>query len=113
MAEADLARLDPAVNGAVPFVRCTTFGQPEDSRTLVVFDGKQLSRLGIADLSTVDAFDHVATRSIECLQRITALLEDQQLDPLRSWSTSEPMPSVQSRTGLVRKSRNSGTSPPP
>ncbi len=36
-----------------------------------------LSRLGIADLSTVDAFDHVATRIIECLQQITALLEDQ------------------------------------
>jgi len=36
-----------------------------------------LSRLGIADLSTVDAFDHVATRIIECLQQITALLGDQ------------------------------------
>lgn len=44
VAEADLARLDPAINGVVPFVRCTTLGQPEDSRILVVFDGKQLSR---------------------------------------------------------------------
>jgi hypothetical protein len=36
-----------------------------------------LTRLGIADLSTIDAFDHVAIRIIGCLQQITALLEAQ------------------------------------
>lgn len=36
-----------------------------------------LTRLGIADLSTIDAFDHVAIHIIECLQQITALLEAQ------------------------------------
>jgi hypothetical protein len=34
-----------------------------------------LERLGIRDLNTIDAFDHVAVRIIECLQTITALTD--------------------------------------
>jgi hypothetical protein len=34
-----------------------------------------LTRLGIADLSTIEAFDHVASRIVECLDRVTELLE--------------------------------------
>lgn len=34
-----------------------------------------MTRLGIADLSTIDAFDHVAVRIIDCLQRLTALFD--------------------------------------
>ncbi len=36
-----------------------------------------LSRLGIAELSTIEAFDHVAMRIIDCLERITGLLQSQ------------------------------------
>jgi hypothetical protein len=36
-----------------------------------------LTRLGIKNMSTIDAFDHVAARIIDCLQRITALADDQ------------------------------------
>jgi hypothetical protein len=32
-------------------------------------------RLGIKDLNTIDAFDHVAVRIIECLQTIAALAD--------------------------------------
>jgi hypothetical protein len=34
-----------------------------------------LTRLGIKDMSTIDAFDHVATRIIDCLQRFASLIE--------------------------------------
>lgn len=36
-----------------------------------------LERLGIKDLDTIDAFDHVAARIIECLQRITELTDSE------------------------------------
>ncbi|MEZ5410187.1 MAG: hypothetical protein R2761_19310 [Acidimicrobiales bacterium] len=34
-----------------------------------------LARLGIEDMSTIDAFDHVALRIIDCLQELTALMD--------------------------------------
>ena len=35
--------------------------------------GAALERLGIKDLSTIDALDHIAVRIIECLGTITQL----------------------------------------
>jgi hypothetical protein len=60
--------------GSDPSTRC---GQPEASLTSGG-SGRDaaLTRLGIKDMSTIDAFDHVAVWIIECLQKITARAED-------------------------------------
>lgn len=36
---------------------------------------KAMTRLGIVDMSTIDAFDHVALRIIECLQKVAELAD--------------------------------------